>query len=107
VIPLFQKQIREGGPVTVTCEEMRRFFKCGVGSAELWTFLDQLVEAFRGNTFWMFVEMIPELRTPHSAFRTSPNVELANLKGLYDGTKEMVPEMRGPTFEEMMSRVFG
>ena len=34
-------------------------------------------------------------------------VELANLKGLYDGTKEMVPEMRGPTFEEMMSRVFG
>jgi len=55
VIPLFQKQIREGGPVTVTCEEMRRFFKCGVGSAELWTFLDQLVEAFRGNAFGVFV----------------------------------------------------
>jgi len=83
--------------------------------------------------------MIPELRTPHSAFRTSPDVErtsfeklriqrnanfdpervakfvhslkshveLANLKGLYDETKEMVPEMRGPTFEGMMSRVFG
>ena len=34
-------------------------------------------------------------------------VELANLKGLYDETREMVPEMRGPTFEEMMSRVFG
>ena len=74
---------------------MRSSAECGVGSAELWTFLDQLVEAFRVNAFWRFVEMIPELRTHHSAFRTSPDVELANLKGLYDETKEMVPEMRG------------
>ena len=34
-------------------------------------------------------------------------VELANLKGLYESSKEMVPEMRGPTFEEMMGRIFG
>ena len=39
----------------------------GMRSAELWTFLDQLVEAFHRNSLWEFVEILPhsELPAPH------------------------------------------
>jgi len=167
VIPLFQKQIREGGPVTVTCEEMRRFFMSIPEAVQLVLqastlnedkaiFMLEMGEPVKisdlarnlielsglkvGEDIEIkFTGMRPgekieeELltaaenveRTSFDKLRIQRNanfdpekvakfvhdlksqVELANLKGLYDGTKEMVPEMRGPTFEEMMSRVFG
>jgi FlaA1/EpsC-like NDP-sugar epimerase len=34
------------------------------------------------------------------------NVELGNMRAIYDDIKELVPEMGGPTFEEMLDRMF-
>jgi FlaA1/EpsC-like NDP-sugar epimerase len=34
------------------------------------------------------------------------NVDLGNVKQVYNDVKELIPEMTGPTFEEMMERMF-
>ena len=37
---------------------------------------------------------------------TKSNVDIGNLRALYTDIKELIPEMTGPTFEEMMERMF-
>jgi FlaA1/EpsC-like NDP-sugar epimerase len=37
----------------------------------------------------------------------SLHIERANIKSLYDDAKSLVPEMTGPSFEEMTARLFG
>jgi hypothetical protein len=34
------------------------------------------------------------------------NVEIGNVKVIYDDINELIPEMMGPSFEEMMKNMF-
>jgi FlaA1/EpsC-like NDP-sugar epimerase len=34
------------------------------------------------------------------------NVELGNVRAVYDDMRELIPEMAGPSFEEMMKNMF-
>jgi FlaA1/EpsC-like NDP-sugar epimerase len=167
VIPLFQRQIREGGPITVTSADTKRFFMSIPEAVQLVLQASTLNEA---NAIFMLdmgepvkiVDLAKNLielsglkvgedieiaitgmrpgekleeelltaqenivKTPYDKIRLQRNAnfdpdriakfvhdlksyaELGNLKAIYDDTRELVPEMKGPTFEEMMSRVFG
>ncbi len=167
VIPLFRKQIREGGPVTVTDKETKRYFMSIPEAVQLVLQASTLEEI---NAIFMLEmgepvkiydlarnlihlsglkvdedieirvtgmrpgeKMHEELltaqenieRTQFEKIRLQRNgnfdpdrvstfvhklksyVELGNLKAIYDDTYELIPEMKGPSFEEMMGRVFG
>jgi len=39
-------------------------------------------------------------------YELKSNIELCNLKRIYDDIAELIPEMTGPGFEEMMKNVF-
>lgn len=166
VIPLFQKQIREGGPVTVTSPETRRFFMSIPEAVQLVLQASTLNES---NAIFMlemgepikivdlaknlielsglkvgedieivFTGMRPgekieeELltesenleRTRFDKIRLQrngnfdpdrierfvhdlkSNVELGNVKAVYNDMRELIPEMAGPSFEEMMRNMF-
>jgi FlaA1/EpsC-like NDP-sugar epimerase len=167
VIPLFQRQIREGGPVTVTSEETKRFFMSIPEAVQLVLQASTLNES---NAIFMLEmgepikivdlakklielsglrvgddieikitgmrpgEKIEEelltkqenlLPTPFEKIRLQKNenfdpdkiskflhhlkshIELGNLKAIYSDIANLVPEMTGPSFEEMMKNMFG
>lgn len=166
VIPLFQRQIRDGGPVTVTSPETRRFFMSIPEAVQLVLQASTLQES---NAIFMlemgepvkivdlarnlielsglkinedieikFTGMRPgekmeeELltadenldKTPFDKIRVqrngkhSPeemerflhglksNVELGDIKSLYNSVTPLIPEMKGPTFDEMRENMF-
>jgi FlaA1/EpsC-like NDP-sugar epimerase len=166
VIPLFQKQIREGGPVTVTSPETRRFFMSIPEAVQLVLQASTLNES---NAIFMLEmgepikiidlaknlielsglkvgedieivftgmrpgekieeELLTEsenlVRTPFDKIRLQrnenfdpdrverfvhdlkSNVELGNVKAVYNDMRELIPEMAGPSFEEMMRNMF-
>jgi FlaA1/EpsC-like NDP-sugar epimerase len=167
VIPLFQKQIRDGGPVTVTSPDASRFFMSIPEAVQLVLqasslneskaiFLLQMGEPIKivdlaknlielsglkvGEdieitfTGMRVGEKIQEelrtsdenqLRTPFDKIRLQrnikndpdrinafihdlrSNIELCNLRAIYDDIVELIPEMQGPTFDEMMTNMFG
>jgi FlaA1/EpsC-like NDP-sugar epimerase len=167
VIPLFQHQIREGGPVTVTSPETKRFFMSIPEAVQLVLQASTLNES---NAIFMlemgepikivdlakklielsglrvgddieiaFTGMRPGekieeellnkqenlLPTHFEKIRLQKNdnfdpdkitkflhhlkshVELGNLKAIYFDITNLVPEMTGPSFEEMMKNMFG
>jgi FlaA1/EpsC-like NDP-sugar epimerase len=166
VIPLFQRQIREGGPVTVTHPETRRFFMSIPEAVQLVLqasslhesnaiFLLEMGEPIRivdlaknlielsglkvGEDIEItFTGMRPgekveeELLTAQENLVATPfdkirmqknanyaperiarfvhdlksNVDLGNLKALYADMAELVPEMQGPSFEELTGNMF-
>jgi FlaA1/EpsC-like NDP-sugar epimerase len=166
VIPLFQKQIREGGPVTVTSPETRRFFMSIPEAVQLVLQASTLNES---NAIFMLEmgepikivdlaknlielsglkvgedieikftgmrpgekieeELLTEsenlVRTRFDKIRLQrnenfdpdrierfvhdlkSNVELGNVKAVYEDMRELIPEMAGPSFEEMMRNMF-
>lgn len=166
VIPLFQRQIREGGPVTVTSEDARRYFMSIPEAVQLVLqaaslnesnkiFLLEMGEPVKivdlarnlielsglkvGDDIEIRItgmrpgEKIEEellthqeniIPTPVQKLRIQKNghsepeqvarfihaikshVDLGNIKGLYDDIREMVPEMTGPSFEELERNMF-
>jgi FlaA1/EpsC-like NDP-sugar epimerase len=166
VIPLFQKQIRDGGPVTVTDPEARRFFMSIPEAVQLVLQASTLNEV---NAIFMLemgepvkiVDLAKNLielsglkvgedveirytglrageklneelltasenlvRTPFDKIRLQRNVhfdpdrierfvhdlksniELGNIKAVYDDMRDLIPEMAGPSFDEMMKNMF-
>jgi FlaA1/EpsC-like NDP-sugar epimerase len=166
VIPLFQKQIRDGGPVTVTSPETRRFFMSIPEAVQLVLQASTLNES---NAIFMlemgepvrivdlaknlielsglkvgadieivFTGMRPgekiheELLTASENLVLTPfdkirlqrnenfdpdrierfvhdlksNVELGNVRAMYDDIQDLIPEMTGPTFDEMLKNMF-
>ena len=166
VIPLFQKQIREGGPVTVTSEDTKRFFMSIPEAVQLVLQASSLNESqaifmlemgepvrivdlaknlielsgFRVGEDIEIVftglrqgEKIEEVllceeedvlptsfekirvqkRNGHSPERVEKfiydlksNVDLGNMRAVYNDIQELIPEMTGPSFEEMMENMF-
>ena len=166
VIPLFQRQIRDGGPVTVTSPETRRYFMSIPEAVQLVLQASTLNESqaifmlemgepikivdlarnlielsglkvgedieivFTGMRHGEKVEevllceeedVIPtsfekirvQKRSTSNPDRIEQfihdmksHVELGNLHALYNDMRELVPEMAGPTLEEMMERMF-
>jgi FlaA1/EpsC-like NDP-sugar epimerase len=166
VIPLFQKQIREGGPVTVTSPETRRFFMSIPEAVQLVLqasslndsnaiFMLEMGEPIKiidlaknlielsglkvgGDIEIVFTGMRPGekieeelltesenlVRTRFDKIRLQRNenfgpdrierfvhdlkshVELGNVKAIYHDMKELIPEMVGPDFDEMMKNMF-
>jgi len=166
VIPLFQKQIKEGGPITVTSPETKRFFMSIPEAVQLVLqastlnesnaiFLLEMGEPIKivdlaknliqlsgfkvGEdieivfTGMRVGEKIQEelltaqenlIRTPFDKIRLQrngnfdpdkvdkfihalrSNVEVGNVKAIYDDIKIMIPEMIGPGFDEMMTNMF-
>ncbi len=166
VIPLFQRQIKEGGPVTVTDPEARRFFMSIPEAVQLVLQASTLNESraifmlemgepikivdlarnlielsglkvgedieivFTGMRHGEKIEevllceeenVIPtsfekirvqrRVRQDPDAIdkfihRLKSNIDLGNMRAIYDDVREMVPEMTGPSFEEMMKRIF-
>jgi len=166
VIPLFQKQIRDGGPVTVTSPDAKRFFMSIPEAVQLVLQASSLNE--NGAIFLLemgepvkiadlaknlielsglrvgddieivYTGMRPgekiheELltadenleRTPFEKLRIQRNrkfepdrmakfihdlksdIQLCNIKSLYHNIKELIPEMVGPDFEEMVRNIF-
>lgn len=92
VVPLFQKQIERGGPVTVTHPEMTRFFMSEDRAVDL--ILDSLARSQGGETF---VFKMPVLRVGDLARavveKSEQNIEIVTV-GLRPGEK---------MFEELMS----
>jgi len=166
VIPLFQKQIKDGGPVTVTDPETKRFFMSIPEAVQLVLQASTLNES---NAIFMLEmgdpikivdlaknlielsglkvgedieivfsgmrpgEKIKEellsaqenlLKTPFDKIRLQrnmnfapdriekfihelkSNVEIGNVRAVYDDANELVPEMLGPSFDEMMKNMF-
>ncbi len=166
VIPLFQRQIRDGGPVTVTSPETRRFFMSIPEAVQLVLQASTLQES---NAIFMlemgepvkivdlarnlielsglkinedieikFTGMRPGEKmeeelltadenlddTPFDKIRVQRNgkhcpeemekflhdlkstVELGDIKSLYNSITPLIPEMKGPTFEEMRENMF-
>lgn len=166
VIPLFQRQIREGGPITITSPDTKRFFMSIPEAVQLVLQASSLNEA---NAIFMLemgesvkiidlaknlielsglkvgedIEIVvtgmrdgekleEELLTAQENLITTPfekirlrknlnfnpdrvnkfihdlksHVELGNLKAMYDDLKTMIPEMTGPSFDEMMKNLF-
>jgi FlaA1/EpsC-like NDP-sugar epimerase len=166
VIPLFQKQIREGGPVTVTSEDTRRFFMSIPEAVQLVLQASTLNESqaifmlemgepvrivdlarnlielsgFRVGEDIDIVftglrqgekteevllceeeDVLPtsfekiriQKRNGHRPERVErfihelkSNVDLGNMRAVYNDIQELIPEMTGPTFEEMMNNMF-
>jgi len=166
VIPLFQRQIKDGGPVTVTDPQTRRFFMSIPEAVQLVLQASTLNESkaifmlemgepvkivdlarnlielsglkvgedieivFTGMRHGEKIEevllcdeedVIPTsfekirvqkrvVQDPDRIDRfvhdLKSNVELGNMRAIYDDIKELVPEMGGPTFEEMLDRMF-
>ena len=167
VIPLFQRQIREGGPVTVTSPETKRFFMSIPEAVQLVLQASTLNES---NAIFMlemgepikivdlakklielsglkvgddieivFTGMRPGekieeelltkqenlIATPFEKIRLQRNVnfdpdkitkflhhlkshvELGNLKAIYSDITQLIPEMSGPSFEDLMKNMFG
>ncbi len=166
VIPLFQRQIKDGGPVTVTDPETKRFFMSIPEAVQLVLQASTLNES---NAIFMLEmgepikivdlaknlielsglkvgedieivftgmragEKIKEellsaqenlLKTPFDKVRLQrntnfdpdriekfihnlrSNVEIGNVRAVYDDANELVPEMLGPSFDEMMKNMF-
>lgn len=166
VIPLFQRQIRDGGPVTVTSAETRRFFMSIPEAVQLVLqasslnelnaiFLLEMGEPIKiidlarnlielsglkvGEDIEIKVtgmrpgEKVEEvlLADMENVVKTSfekirvqknnrldpdrmerfihdlkSNVELGNIRALYDDIHELIPEMTGPSFEELTKNMF-
>lgn len=166
VIPMFQKQIREGGPVTVTSHETKRYFmsipeavqlvlqastineKNAIFMLEMGEPVkivdlaknlielsglrvgDDIEIVFTGMRHGEKIEevllceqedVIPtgfdkirvQKRNNHDPEKVEKfihnlksNVELGNLRVIYDDIKDLIPEMTGPDFEEMQNRMF-
>ncbi|HEX2958625.1 MAG TPA: nucleoside-diphosphate sugar epimerase/dehydratase [Chitinispirillaceae bacterium] len=166
VIPLFQKQIREGGPVTVTSPETKRFFMSIPEAVQLVLQASTLHESkaifmlemgesvkivdlaknlielsglkvgedieivFTGMRDGEKIEevllcdqedVVPtsfekirvQKRNNHNPDRVEKfihdlksNVDLGNVRQIYNDIQELIPEMTGPTFEEMVERMF-
>ena len=167
VIPLFQKQIRDGGPITVTSPETRRFFMSIPEAVQLVLQASTLNES---NAIFMLEmgepikiidlakklielsglrlgddieieytgmrpgEKIEEelltkqenlVATPFEKIRLQKNgnydpdkvtkflhnlkshVEIGNMKAIYTDIVHLVPEMTGPSFDELMKNMFG
>lgn len=167
VIPLFQQQIKDGGPVTVTSTETKRFFMSIPEAVQLVLQASTLNET---NVIFMLEmgepikivdlaknlielsglkvdedieikitgmrpgeKILEELLTAdENLIRTQfdkirmqrnvnydpdridkfvhdlkSNVELGNIKALYKDIQELVPEMTGPSFEELQKNMFG
>lgn len=166
VIPMFQKQIREGGPVTVTSPDTKRYFMSIPEAVQLVLQASTLNESkaifmlemgepvkivdlaknlielsglrvgedveivFTGMRHGEKIEevllceqedLIPtgfdkirvQKRNHHDPDRVEKfihdlksNVELGNMRMIYNDIKELIPEMTGPDFEEMQQRMF-
>lgn len=166
VIPLFQRQIREGGPVTVTAEDTRRFFMSIPEAVQLVLQASTLNESqaifmlemgepvkivdlaknlielsglrvgedieivFTGLRQGEKIEevllceeedVVPttfekirvQKRNGHRPERVErfihdlkSNVEIGNMRAIYNDIQELIPEMTGPTFETMMENMF-
>jgi len=166
VIPFFQKQIREGGPVTVTTEDTRRFFMSIPEAVQLVLQASTLNESqaifmlemgepvkivdlaknlielsglrvgedieivFTGLRQGEKIEevllceeedVVPttfdkirvQKRNGHRPERVErfihdlrSNVDLGNMRAVYNDIQELIPEMTGPSFEEMMENMF-
>jgi FlaA1/EpsC-like NDP-sugar epimerase len=166
VIPLFQKQIREGGPVTVTSPETKRYFMSIPEAVQLVLQASTLHESkaifmlemgesvkivdlaknlielsglkvgedieivFSGMREGEKIEevllcdqedVVPtsfekiriQKRNNYNPDRVEKfihdlksHVELGNVKQIYNDIQELIPEMTGPTFEEMVERMF-
>jgi FlaA1/EpsC-like NDP-sugar epimerase len=167
VVPQFQRQIRDGGPVTVTSPETKRFFISIPEAVQLVLqastfdesgviFMLEMGEPIKivdlaknlielsglkvnEDIEIVFTGMRPGekilaeriasdenlLKTKFDKIRMQKNgkyepdrinrfvhdlkshVELANIKAIYQDIKELIPEMTGPTFEEMRKNMFG
>ena len=166
VIPLFQRQIREGGPVTVTSPDTKRYFMSIPEAVQLVLQASTLNESkaifmlemgepvkivdlatnlielsglkvgedieivFTGMREGEKIEevllcdeedIIPttfdkirvQKRNGYSPDRIErfvhdlkSNVELGNMKAIYGDIQELIPEMTGPCFDEMMENMF-
>lgn len=166
VIPLFQRQIKDGGPVTVTSPDMKRYFMSIPEAVQLVLQASTLNEAnaifmlemgepvkivdlaknlielsglkvgedieivFTGMRHGEKVEEVllceqeNVVPTPFEKIRVQKrniqdpdrvqrfihdlksNVDIGNLKAIYKDIQDLIPEMDGPTFEEMMERMF-
>jgi len=166
VIPLFQKQIREGGPVTVTSPETKRYF---MSIPEAVLLVLQASSLNESQTIFMlemgepikivdlaknlielsglkvgedieivFTGMRPGekieeelltasedlIKTPFEKIRMQKNknyepeiiekfvhdlksnIELGNIKAIYDDIVKLIPELKGPSFEELIKNMF-
>ena len=166
VIPLFQKQIRDGGPVTVTSADTKRFFMSIPEAVQLVLLASTLNESkaifmlemgepvkivdlaknlielsglkvgedieivFTGMRVGEKIEevllcdeedIVPttfdkirvQKRNGHNPDRIikfihdlKSHVELGNMSAIYGDISELIPEMSGPSFEEMMGNMF-
>jgi FlaA1/EpsC-like NDP-sugar epimerase len=167
VIPLFQRQIREGGPVTVTSPETRRFFmsipeavqlvlqsstlnesaaifmlemgepikivdlakklielsglKVGDDIEIVYTGMrpgEKIEEELLSKQENLVSTQFEKIRLQRNAnydpdiinsflHHLKSNVEIGNLKMIYKDIRQLIPEMTGPSFEEMMKNMFG
>ena len=166
VIPLFQRQIREGGPVTVTSAETKRFFMSIPEAVQLVLQASTLNES---NAIFMLemgepvkivdlarnlielsglkvgedieikftgmrqgekieevllAEMENVIKTQFEKIRVQKNnhldpdrverfihdlksnAELGNVRAIYNDLQELIPEMTGPSFEELSANMF-
>jgi FlaA1/EpsC-like NDP-sugar epimerase len=166
VIPLFQKQIRDGGPVTVTSRETKRYFMSIPEAVQLVLQASTLNES---NAIFMLEmgepikimdlasnlielsglkvgedieiqitgmrpgekvdevllsEMENVVKTQFDKIRVQKNIrrdpdrverfihdlksnaDLGNVRAIYDDIRELVPEMTGPSFEELSGNMF-
>ncbi|NLL13769.1 MAG: polysaccharide biosynthesis protein [Fibrobacter sp.] len=166
VIPMFQKQIRDGGPVTVTSPDTKRYFMSIPEAVQLVLQASTLNESkaifmldmgnpvkivdlaknlielsglrvgedveivFTGMRHGEKIEevllceqedVVPtgfdkirvQKRNHHDPDRVErfihdlkSNVELGNMRLIYNDIKELIPEMTGPDFEEIQQRMF-
>ncbi len=166
VIPMFQRQIREGGPVTVTSPDAKRYFMSIPEAVQLVLQASTLNESkaifmlemgepvrivdlaknlielsglrvgedieivFTGMRHGEKVEevllceqedLVPtdfdkirvQKRNHHDPDRVEKfvhdlksNIELGNMRLIYNDIKELIPEMTGPDFEEIQERMF-
>ena len=167
VIPLFQRQIRDGGPVTVTSPETRRFFmsipeavqlvlqastlnesaaifmlemgepikivdlakklielsglKVGDDIEIVYTGMrpgEKIEEELLSKQENLVSTQFEKIRLQRNAnydpdiinsflHHLKSNVEIGNLKMIYKDIRQLIPEMAGPSFEEMMKNMFG
>jgi FlaA1/EpsC-like NDP-sugar epimerase len=166
VIPLFQRQIRDGGPVTVTSPETRRFFMSIPEAVQLVLQASTLNES---NAIFMLemgepvkivdlaknlielsglrvgedieikftgmrpgekieevllAEMENVIRTQFEKIRVQKNdnldpdrierfihdlrsnADLGNIRAIYNDVKDLIPEMTGPSYEELTNNMF-